>query len=134
MLTAIPDSLKAMTYPEMQAAFSGTAATVVPSSDDQQRSAAGGPITPQANGAGGAGFSDSRFGTGTDYASIASRRVGRLSMRFGGKWSVCTASVINRALLVTAAHCVFNFGKTTTGWPDRDAAGNLQVGGREDGG
>jgi V8-like Glu-specific endopeptidase len=38
------------------------------------------------------------------------RRTGKLWMRFGSSWYVCTASVIEKGLLVTAAHCVWNYG------------------------
>ena len=119
MLTAMPD-FKPVTYQEMVAEqVGGAIASVVPSSDS-------GDVDPQASGTAGANYADSRFGTGADYASFASKAVGRLSMRFGGVWYVCTASFINKALLVTAAHCVFKYGKKTTGWPDI-VNGQLQV-------
>ena len=35
---------------------------------------------------------------------------GKLWMRTGGSWFVCTASVIDKGVLVTAAHCVWDFG------------------------
>jgi hypothetical protein len=40
------------------------------------------------------------------------RQTGKLWMRFGSDWFVCTASVINKGLLVTAAHCVWNYGSS----------------------
>jgi V8-like Glu-specific endopeptidase len=40
------------------------------------------------------------------------KQTGKLWMRFGADWYVCTASVINKGLLVTAAHCVWNYGNT----------------------
>jgi len=36
---------------------------------------------------------------------------GKLYVRFGSKTFVCTASLIRRGILVTAAHCVSNFGE-----------------------
>jgi V8-like Glu-specific endopeptidase len=38
------------------------------------------------------------------------RSTGKLWMRFGSSWFVCTASVIDKGVLVTAAHCVWNYG------------------------
>lgn len=29
---------------------------------------------------------------------------------------ICTASLIKKGILITAAHCVFNYGRTTAGW------------------
>ena len=111
MLTSLPD-FKAVTYQEMLAEqVGGAVASVVPGSDS-------GDVDPQASGTAGANYADSRFGTGADYASFVTKATGRLRMRFGGSWYVCTASTINRALLVTAAHCVFGYGKKTAGWPD----------------
>ena len=39
---------------------------------------------------------------------------------------MCTASVINKALLLTAAHCVSTFGAAAGGFPDK-VNGELQV-------
>ncbi|HEY5646131.1 MAG TPA: hypothetical protein VIS76_09330, partial [Pseudomonadales bacterium] len=49
-------------------------------------------------------------GTPTDLAPY--RATGKLWMRFGTSWGVCTASIIEKGLLVTAAHCTSNFGGT----------------------
>ncbi|HUG62823.1 MAG TPA: hypothetical protein VMP03_13315 [Methylomirabilota bacterium] len=46
------------------------------------------------------------------------RPTGKLWMRFGGSWFVCSASMIDIGIAVTAAHCVHNFGKGRSGWPD----------------
>ncbi|MEP4769670.1 MAG: trypsin-like serine protease [Roseibium sp.] len=43
---------------------------------------------------------------------------GKLFMRFGNSNFVCTASVIDKNLLVTAAHCVHNFGQGQNGFAD----------------
>lgn len=44
--------------------------------------------------------------------------VGKLFMRFGAGWYVCSASVIDKGLLVTAAHCVHDYGMQHEGWAD----------------
>ena len=46
------------------------------------------------------------------------RATGKLHMTFGSSTFVCTASVIEKGLLVTAAHCVHNFGKKNDGFAD----------------
>jgi V8-like Glu-specific endopeptidase len=43
---------------------------------------------------------------------------GKLFMKFGNATFVCTASVIRKGLLVTAAHCVHNFGEGEGGFAD----------------
>jgi hypothetical protein len=35
-------------------------------------------------------------------------------MRFGSSFSLCTGSLIGRSLVVTAAHCLWNYGTSTT--------------------
>ena len=44
------------------------------------------------------------------------RAVGKMFMKFGPTTFVCTGSVIGRNLLVTAAHCVHNFGGKEAGF------------------
>jgi len=46
------------------------------------------------------------------------RATGKLFMKFGNDTFVCTASVIEKGLLVTAAHCVHNFGEKNDGFAD----------------
>lgn len=46
------------------------------------------------------------------------RAAGKMFMSFGGQTFVCTASVIELNLLVTAAHCVHNFGQEMDGFAD----------------
>jgi hypothetical protein len=46
------------------------------------------------------------------------RAAGKLWMRFGTLWYVCSASVIEKGLVVTAAHCVFDYGQGPAGWAD----------------
>lgn len=43
---------------------------------------------------------------------------GKLVMKFGSNSFVCTASIIGKGILVTAAHCVHNYGKQTGGFAD----------------
>ncbi len=46
------------------------------------------------------------------------RATGKMFMKFGSSTFVCTASVIEKGLLVTAAHCVHNFGGGAAGCAD----------------
>lgn len=46
------------------------------------------------------------------------RATGKLFMKFGDSTFVCTASVIDKSLLVSAAHCVHNFGEKRDGFAD----------------
>ncbi len=46
------------------------------------------------------------------------RAVGKLFMKFDGSTFACTGSVINSSLVVTAAHCVHNFGEKEDGFAD----------------
>jgi V8-like Glu-specific endopeptidase len=46
------------------------------------------------------------------------RAAGKMFMKFGQATFVCTASVIGKNLLVTAAHCVHNFGEREQGFAD----------------
>lgn len=60
-------------------------------------------------------------GTGVIHTPVTStpyRQSGKLYMRFGGGWYVCTASLIGPSLLVTAAHCVHDYGLGAAGWAD----------------
>ena len=41
---------------------------------------------------------------------------GKLHMRFGSSAYVCSASLIGKGLAVTAAHCVHEYGKGSSGW------------------
>ena len=44
------------------------------------------------------------------------RATGKLWMRFGTSWSVCSASLIKPGVLITAAHCVHNYGRGNAGF------------------
>jgi V8-like Glu-specific endopeptidase len=43
------------------------------------------------------------------------RATGKLWMQYSGGWSVCTASLIKKGLLVTAAHCIWDYGVAGSG-------------------
>jgi len=58
------------------------------------------------------------FPTASYYRKDMARGVGKLWMRFGSDWYVCTGSIIDKGLVVTAAHCVHNFGEGDAGWAD----------------
>ncbi len=55
---------------------------------------------------------------GTPVGEFPWRATGKLHMKFGASTFVCTASVIRKGLLVTAAHCVHNFGQEDAGFAD----------------
>jgi len=44
------------------------------------------------------------------------RATGKLLVRFGSSWYGCSASLIKKGVLITAAHCVFNYGSRDQGW------------------
>lgn len=46
------------------------------------------------------------------------RYMGKLWMRFGSDWYVCSAALIKKGILVTAAHCVHNYGEGNPGFAD----------------
>jgi len=87
-------------------------------------------VTPsgRASGTSGLTFADSRF---VGYEALG-RAAGKLNMCFGAEggaceaWWMCSASLIGRSLLVTAAHCVHKFGKQAAGWP-ASIEGKLQI-------
>jgi hypothetical protein len=54
----------------------------------------------------------------TPVTSYPFRATGKLWMRFGGSWFVCTASLIKKGVLLTAAHCIHNYGTGTGGFAD----------------
>ena len=57
-------------------------------------------------------------GTFTPQIPVTSRPyrfTGKLWMRFGANWFVCTASLIKQGVLITAAHCVHNYGQAAAG-------------------
>jgi len=44
------------------------------------------------------------------------RYTGKLWMRFGSSWFVCSGSLIKKGVVVTAAHCVHNYGRGQAGF------------------
>lgn len=110
-------TMSAMTMTEMKGMYSG------PTAPRAGRERNSGP-KPLANGLDGPSFSDSRFTS--EYVTLGQGRVGRLLMRFNGTWYGCTASVIQKALLLTAGHCVCEWGKGSACWPD-SVNGEYQV-------
>ena len=47
------------------------------------------------------------------------RATGKLYVRHGEQWQVCTASLIKKSVLITAAHCVHKFGQGNAGLADQ---------------
>lgn len=66
-------------------------------------------------------YTTARVATGSDAATKSAenvpvsaypyRAVGKLYFKDAGSWYVCTATLVKKGVLLTAAHCVFNFGK-----------------------
>lgn len=52
----------------------------------------------------------------TPVTSYPYRATGKLYFKIGTGDYVCTASLIKKGVLVTAAHCVFEYGKKSAGW------------------
>lgn len=86
-LTKLP-SMRPLSMRDMKAQYTGAQAPMTSLSTGR------GPIDSQAYGTSGASFSSSRFTA--DYYTLGKQRVGTLFSRFGDKWYMCTASVINR--------------------------------------
>ena len=59
---------------------------------------------------------DSSTVANTPVTSYPYRPTGKLYFQYGGLKYVCTASLIKKGVLVTAAHCVFDYGKAASGW------------------
>jgi hypothetical protein len=84
----------------------------------------------RASGSSGLTFADSRF---PGYEALG-RASGKLNMCFSTDagtgacdgWWMCSASLIGKSLLVTAAHCVHKFGRKAGGWPAA-VGGKLQL-------
>jgi hypothetical protein len=52
----------------------------------------------------------------TPITSYPWRATGKLWARFGTEWFVCTASLIRKGVLVSAAHCIHNYGDQQAGF------------------
>ncbi|SMH38798.1 trypsin-like serine peptidase [Mesorhizobium australicum] len=57
-------------------------------------------------------------GAAVPVSSRPYRYAGKLWMRFGSSWYVCTASLVKKGVLITAAHCVHNYGQGQAGFAD----------------
>ena len=77
-------------------------------------------VAPNSFGTSGVPFSTSRvLGGSTNPAQAAPyNRAGKLYMASGGTTfnQICSASLIGRSLLLTAAHCVHEYGQGSAGW------------------
>ncbi len=75
---------------------------------------------PEAFGTSGIPYTGSRVlgGTSNPAQAYPYRRAGKLYMAIGGNTYnyICSASMIGRSLLITAAHCVHDYGKKGNGW------------------
>jgi V8-like Glu-specific endopeptidase len=83
------------------------------------------PDSPMAYGTSTAPYSTTRValwvagppaGVNTSVVSYPFRPTGKLYYSYNGQNFICSASLISKGVLVTAAHCVFSFGRTTAGW------------------
>ncbi|WP_132807427.1 trypsin-like serine peptidase [Tepidamorphus gemmatus] len=54
----------------------------------------------------------------TPVTSYPYRATGKIYARWGSSWYVCTASLVKKGVLVTAAHCIHEFGNRDAGWAD----------------
>lgn len=52
----------------------------------------------------------------TPVTSYPYRATGKLYFKIGSSTYVCTASLVKPGVLITAAHCVFNYGQSANGW------------------
>jgi hypothetical protein len=93
-------------------------AGAVPSSDKPSQNTQGN--SPLSFGTSLIPYSTSRVLGGTTNPAQTNpyRRAGKLYMAFGGTTynSVCSASMIGKSLLITAAHCVHDYGQQNNGW------------------
>ncbi|GBF91321.1 hypothetical protein Rsub_03641 [Raphidocelis subcapitata] len=72
-----------------------------------------GGVVPLSVGTGGWSFSDTRAGRSARNIAGYVRPAGVLYFQIGTAWYMCSASLIGKSLLVTAAHCVCEFGQST---------------------
>lgn len=115
-------AMTAMTMADMRRLYSDASA---PHALKGSRSS---PQTDRANGALGASFSDSRLSD--DYVKLGQQRVGKILVSFQGNTYGCSGSVIQRALVLTAAHCVCQWGQGSSCFPDTTKDGQLKVSSR----
>ena len=58
----------------------------------------------------------STLANATPVTSYPFRATGRLWMKFSDGWYICTASMISKNIVLTAAHCVHNYGQKAAGY------------------
>lgn len=78
-------------------------------------------VGPEAFGSANHPFTTKQASSSSDMTPVDKfpwRATGKLFMKFGTDTFVCTASVIRKGLLVTAAHCVHQFGEKAEGFAD----------------
>lgn len=54
----------------------------------------------------------------TPVTSYPYRAIGKLLMRRGANWYICTGALVAKSVVLTAAHCVHDFGKQAAGYVD----------------
>jgi len=75
-------------------------------------------VAPQEHGTAGQPYTTSRVdvASGIPSAYYPFRAAGKLYFKIGNSNYVCSASLIKRGVIVTAAHCVIAFGQGSKGW------------------
>ncbi|GBF91319.1 hypothetical protein Rsub_03639 [Raphidocelis subcapitata] len=104
--------------PEQAAALVAAASAPAPTDAPGVESGASyapsrGGVVPLSVGTGGWSFSDTRVGRAAASFDPYVRPAGILYFQKGTAWYMCSASLIGKSLLVTAAHCVCSFGQST---------------------
>ena len=105
-----------------------TPVVVVPAKFLLDRQSAPSDVTPQEFGTSGQPFTTNRVNASGDTTSAfyPFRAAGKLFFKVGAASAVCSASLIKPGIVVTAAHCVANFGAKSfyTGWQFMPAYNN----------
>lgn len=112
-------AMTAMTMADMRRLYSDASA---PAALKGSRSSS---QADRANGALGASFSDSRLSE--DYVNLGQQRSGKILVTLNNITYGCSGSVIQRAVVLTAAHCVCNWGQGSNCFPDTTADGQLKL-------
>lgn len=73
-------------------------------------------VSPSASGAAGLSYTDSRFGMRGEYFINKQKYIGLLTFQIDGGTYQCTATLVGKSLLLTAAHCTTEFGNGTSGF------------------
>lgn len=100
--------------------ITGNSGAVRGSTNAANMNSTGNNLSPSSFGTSQIPYSTSRVlgGTTNPAQSTHYRKTGKLYMAFGGTTYnyQCSASMIGKSLLITAAHCVHEFGKGANGW------------------